>query len=90
MSRAISTDLPSGEIQLISLEDAVAREARLLLDLHEGTSVPAKHVHDYLRLCEVAQLHNKVDKIYEEMQAQFDRVQKQNGGAASAALGTRK
>src|SRR5438067_293810 len=39
---------------------------------------------------EVAQLHNKVDKIYEEMQAQFDRVQKQNGGAASAAVGTRK
>lgn len=39
---------------------------------------------------EVAQLHNKVDKIYEEMQAQFDRVQKQTGGAASAGLGTRK
>jgi uncharacterized membrane protein len=39
---------------------------------------------------EVAQLHNKVDKIYEEMQVQFDRVQKQNGGAASAVQGTRK
>ena len=39
---------------------------------------------------EVAQLHNKVDKIYEEMQVQFDRMQKQTGGAASAGLGTRK
>lgn len=39
---------------------------------------------------EVAQLHNKVDKIYEEMQAQFDRVQKASGGAASAGMGTRK
>ena len=39
---------------------------------------------------EVAQLHNKVDKIYEEMQSQFDRMQKANGGAASAAQGTRK
>jgi CRP/FNR family cyclic AMP-dependent transcriptional regulator len=39
---------------------------------------------------EVAQLHNKVDKIYEEMQAQFDRVQKQAGGAASVGMGTRK
>jgi CRP/FNR family cyclic AMP-dependent transcriptional regulator len=39
---------------------------------------------------EVAQLHNKVDKIYEEMQAQFDRMQKSTGGAASASMGTRK
>jgi len=39
---------------------------------------------------EVAQLHNKVDRIYEEMQVQFDRVQKASGGAASAGLGTRK
>jgi len=39
---------------------------------------------------EVAQLHNKVDKIYEEMQAQFDRMQKASGGAASAGAGTRK
>jgi CRP/FNR family cyclic AMP-dependent transcriptional regulator len=39
---------------------------------------------------EVAQLHNKVDKIYEEMQSQFDRIQKQAAGGASAAQGTRK
>ena len=39
---------------------------------------------------EVAQLHNKVDKIYEEMQSQFDRMQKQAGGTTSAGLGTRR
>jgi CRP/FNR family transcriptional regulator, cyclic AMP receptor protein len=40
---------------------------------------------------EVAQLHNKVDKIYEEMQAHFDRMHKsQTGAIASAAQGTRK
>jgi len=39
---------------------------------------------------EVAQLHNKVDKIYEEMQAHFDRMHKATGGAASVGQGTRK
>jgi uncharacterized membrane protein len=39
---------------------------------------------------EVAQLHNKVDKIYEEMQAHFDRMHKATGGASSAGVGTRK
>ncbi len=39
---------------------------------------------------EVAQLHNKVDRIYEEMQAHFDRMHKSVGGAASASMGTRK
>src|SRR5947209_12119274 len=40
---------------------------------------------------EVAQLHNKVDKIYEEMQSHFDRMHKtQTGAIASAAQGTRK
>ena len=38
---------------------------------------------------EVAQLHNKVDKIYEEMQSHFDRMHKAGGGV-SAAQGTRK
>jgi CRP/FNR family transcriptional regulator, cyclic AMP receptor protein len=40
---------------------------------------------------EVAQLHNKVDKVYEEMQAHFDRMHKTTGAiASSAAPGTRK
>jgi uncharacterized membrane protein len=30
---------------------------------------------------EVAQLHNKVERIYEEMQANFARLQKSNGTA---------
>ena len=40
---------------------------------------------------EVAQLHNKVDKVYEEMQAHFDRVHKtQTGSISAGAPGTRK
>lgn len=37
-------------IRLISLEDLVARMARLALDLAEGVPVPAKYVRDYARL----------------------------------------
>jgi hypothetical protein len=55
MSRTLSADLPSGPIQLISLEDAVARSARLLLDLDVGLPVPSKHADDYLRLAELVQ-----------------------------------
>jgi uncharacterized membrane protein len=39
---------------------------------------------------EVAQLHNKVDRVYEEMQAHFARLHRQNGGATSINMGTRK
>jgi hypothetical protein len=38
MSRTTSINLPSGTLQVISVEDAVARAARLLLDL--DASVP--------------------------------------------------
>ena len=55
MSRTLSADLPSGPIQLISAEDAVARAARLVLDLAEGVPVPSKHADDYLRLAELVQ-----------------------------------
>lgn len=53
MSRTRPVELPSGLIQLISLEDAVARAARLALDLAEGMPVASKYVHDYLRLAEI-------------------------------------
>ena len=55
MSRTLSANLPSGLIQLISLEDVVARAARLLLDLDVGMRVPSKHADDYLRLAELVQ-----------------------------------
>jgi hypothetical protein len=53
MSRAISVDGPSGPLRVISVEDAVAHEARLLLDLDASVPVPAKHADDYLRLSEL-------------------------------------
>ena len=53
MSRTTRVDLAGDTIQLISLEDLVARTARLALDLAEGVCVPAKHVRDFLRLAEL-------------------------------------
>ena len=53
MSRAISVDVPSGPLRVISVEDVVAYEARLLLDLDASVPVPAKHADDYLRLAEL-------------------------------------
>ena len=54
MGRTISVDLPSGPLQVISVEDAIAHTARLLLDLDASVPVPAKHLGDYLRLAELA------------------------------------
>jgi hypothetical protein len=53
MSRTISVDLPSGPLRVISVEDAIARAARLLLDLEASVPVPAKHAGDYVRLAEL-------------------------------------
>lgn len=53
MRRTISVDLPSGPLQVISVEDALAHAARLLLDLDASVRVPQKHADDYLRLTEL-------------------------------------
>jgi hypothetical protein len=58
MSRAISVDVPSGPLRVISVEDVVAHEARLLLDLDASVPVPAKHAGDYLRLAELVKSSN--------------------------------
>ena len=50
MSRTSQIELPTNSIRLISLEDLMARAARLVLDLAEGVPTPAKHARDYLRL----------------------------------------
>ncbi|MGH9719354.1 MAG: hypothetical protein ACRD8O_04025 [Bryobacteraceae bacterium] len=50
MSRTSHLDFPVGAIQLISLEDLLARAARLALDLAEGVPTEAKHVTDFLHL----------------------------------------
>ncbi len=53
MSRTLRLDSPAGAIQVVSLEDLVARSARLALDVAEGLPVPAKHASDFLRLAEL-------------------------------------
>jgi len=58
MSRAISVDGPSGPLRVISVEDVVAHEARLLLDLDESVPVAAKYADDYLRLAELVKSSN--------------------------------
>ena len=58
MGRAISVDIPSGPLQVISVEDVVAHTARLLLDFDAGVPIPAKHVGDYLRLEELVKSPN--------------------------------
>lgn len=58
MSRAIPVDVPAGPLRVISVEDVVAHEARLLLDLDASVPVPAKHASDYLRLAELVKASN--------------------------------
>jgi hypothetical protein len=58
MSRAISVDGPSGPLRVVSVEDVVAHETRLLLDLDAGVPVAAKHADDYLRLAELVKSSN--------------------------------
>lgn len=58
MTRAISVEGPSGPLRVISVEDALAHEARLLLDLEANLPVPAKHAGDYLRLAELVKSSN--------------------------------
>jgi hypothetical protein len=58
MSRAISIHVPSGPLRVISVEDVVAYEARLLLELDASVPVPAKHAGDYLRLAELVKSSN--------------------------------
>jgi hypothetical protein len=55
MDRTCGFDFPSGRIRLISLEDLVAREARLTLDIAQGIPVLRKHAKDFLRLLELTE-----------------------------------
>jgi hypothetical protein len=58
LARAISVEGPSGPLRVMSVEDILAHEARLLLDLDAGVSVAAKHADDYLRLAELVKSSN--------------------------------
>jgi hypothetical protein len=53
MGRSSRLNLQSVTVQLISLEDLLAREARLALDLAQNIPVPSKYARDFLRLIEL-------------------------------------
>ncbi len=53
--RTSMADLAFGAIRLISLEDLVARSARLALDLANDAPTPAVHAIDFLRLVELSE-----------------------------------
>lgn len=53
MNRASRQDLESGTLQLVSIEDLLARVARLTLDLAQRVPMPSKHAKDFLRLMEL-------------------------------------
>lgn len=53
MDRISRLELSSGTLGLVSLEDLVARAARLTLDLAQKVEVPAKHAIDLMRLIEL-------------------------------------
>jgi len=65
MRRTSLLDLPGAPVQLISLEDLLARTARLALDLAEGAFVPAKHAIDFMRLAELVD-PSKVESIWQD------------------------
>jgi hypothetical protein len=65
MKRAIRVDLPFGPLQVVSLEDLVARAARLLLDLAAGVPVASKHARDYLRFVKVTS-SMKMESVWQD------------------------
>jgi hypothetical protein len=70
LRRAIHLDLPSGRLLLISLEDLVARTARLALDLAGGVPTPAKHAVDFLRLLELVE-PSEVETAWQDQRKPF-------------------
>lgn len=53
LNRSSDLIFPTGTVRLISLEDLIARLARLALDLAAQIETPAKHALDFLRLMEL-------------------------------------
>ena len=52
MERTVCLEAAFGTVRLISLEDLVARSARLVLEIGEGRPASVKHATDFLRLLE--------------------------------------
>lgn len=54
--RATSIDIEGSVLRVISIEDLMARTARLCMDLAHDTPIPAKHAHDFLRLLPLVEI----------------------------------
>jgi hypothetical protein len=59
----------SEKIPVVSLEDLVARMARLSLDIAEGLPIPSKYVTDFMRLDALVQAE-QIDSVWEEHRKQ--------------------
>ena len=70
MRRTELVDLPYGRVHLISLEDLLARAARLALDLSQGVPVPSKYARDYLRLADLAN-PDEVETAWQDQRKPF-------------------
>ena len=73
MRRAEHVDLGFGPIAVVSLEDMTARSARLAMSVAEGKPVAPKHVTDYLRLVEIADL-DKLETAWEDHRRPTDPI----------------
>ena len=65
LNRSSDLILPTGIVRLISLEDLIARLARLTLDLAGKIETPAKHALDFLRLMELVDT-NAVEAVWRD------------------------
>jgi hypothetical protein len=65
MKRAQTMEVAGVALRVVSLEDLVARNARLCLDLAVGTPMPAKHARDFLRLLPFADMA-AMDSVWQE------------------------
>lgn len=63
--RAIPIALYGITMRMIALEDLIARNARLCMDLRAGEQVPEKHARDFLRLLPLAD-REAVEPVWQE------------------------
>lgn len=65
MGRAERGEIAGSAVRIIAVDDLIARNARLCLDLASGTLVPAKHARDFLRLLPLAD-RESIESIWQE------------------------
>ncbi len=69
ISRSRLIQFESEMIPVVSVEDLVARMARLSLDIAEGLPIPSKYLTDFLRLDALVQAE-QIDSVWEEHRKQ--------------------